>query len=198
MIKIDVTEAVKELRRRYADIDGEIDQQIAAALNDTARKARTAVSKNVRALYNIKAKDIKAALRLGYATSNHLETFVEAKGRALPLRAFPHRQTKKGVSVTIMRKRHVIQKAFVATMTSGHKGVFARGQYGKGKFAFRYKREEPNDKNDLQINELYTSSIPSAMSNKVILGLLSKQISDDFPARLSHLLGRRSKFGKIS
>jgi hypothetical protein len=45
MIKIDVTEAVKELRRRYADIDGEIDQQIAAALNDTARKARTAVSK---------------------------------------------------------------------------------------------------------------------------------------------------------
>ena len=197
MVRIDVTESVKELRRRYADIDGDINKQIAQALNHTARKARTAVSRNVRAKYNIKAKDVKAALRLGYATSNNLETFVEAKGRALPLRAFPHRQTKQGVSVSIMRKRHVIKKAFIATMRSGHKGVFARGRYGRGKFGFRYKRTEKSGKNDLQINELYTTSIPSAMSNKVILGILSKQISDDFPTRLSHLLGRTSKFGKI-
>ena len=197
MVRIEVTEAVRELRRRYADIDGDISKQIAGALNDTARKARTAVSRNVRAEYNIKAKDIKAAIRLGYATVNSLETYIEATGRALPLRAFPHRQTKQGVSVSIMKKRYVIKKAFVATMKSGHKGVFARGQYGRGKFKFRYQRTEPTNRNDLQINELHTTSIPSAMGKQSILDSLAKQINKDFPNRLSHLLGRTSKFGKI-
>jgi hypothetical protein len=197
MVRIEVTDAVRELRRRYADIEGDISKQIAGALNHTARKAKTAVSRNVRAEYNIKAKDIKAALKLGYARVNHLETYIEATGRALPLRAFPHRQTRQGVSVSIMKKRYVIKKAFVATMRSGHKGVFARGGYGKRKFNFRYQRTEPSNRNDLQINELYTTSIPSAIDKPTILNALAKQINSDFPTRLSHLLGRTSKFGKI-
>lgn len=198
MIKADVSQAVAAFRDGYRDLTGaEFNQQVARALNHTARKSKTATSKAIRAKYDIKAKDIKRAIRLGYATVNNLEASITASGRSLPVRAFRHRQTKRGVSVRIMKQRKVIQKAFVTTLKSGRQAVFARGKYNAGRFNFRYRRIRPNNQNDLPITELHTTSIPQAMGRNVILNHLANQIQEDFPKRLAHLLGRKSSFGPI-
>ena len=45
----------------------------------------------------------------------------------MPLVAYPYRQTKQGVSVEVNRgKRTLLKGAFVATMKSGHVGIFRR------------------------------------------------------------------------
>jgi hypothetical protein len=56
-----------------------------------------------------------------------MEWAIDVSGEPVPLVAYPHRQTKKGVSVEVNRgKRTLLKGAFVATMRSGHKGVFRR------------------------------------------------------------------------
>ena len=198
MVRVDVTDATNKLRGLYRDLDGrQFDTQVARALNYTAARAKTSVSQGVRAEYRIKAKDIKRAIVLRRAYVTKLEASIVAAGTSLPLRAFPHRQTRKGVSVAIMRgKRKVVQKAFVATMRSGHTGVFARGTYGGDGFKFRYKRISPPGKADTPITELRTTSVPKAMSRDAILEKVSDKIVATFPKRLSHLLGRASRYGK--
>jgi hypothetical protein len=52
---------------------------------------------------------------------------VDVSGEPVPLVAYPYRQTKQGVSVEVNRgKRTLLKGAFVATLKSGHVGVFRR------------------------------------------------------------------------
>jgi hypothetical protein len=48
-------------------------------------------------------------------------------GKEIPLAKYPARQTKRGVSVLVNKgKRKLVRGAFLATMKSGHTGVFRR------------------------------------------------------------------------
>jgi len=61
-----------------------------------------------------------------------LEARIALDGAPVALSAYPHRQTKKGVSVAVNRaKRSVVKGGFVATMRSGHKGIFRRRGAGR-------------------------------------------------------------------
>jgi hypothetical protein len=52
---------------------------------------------------------------------------VRVSGEPVPLVAYPHRQTKQGVTVEVNRgKRTLVKGSFVATMQSGHEGIFRR------------------------------------------------------------------------
>ena len=56
-----------------------------------------------------------------------MEWAVDVSGEPVPLGAYPHRQTKRGTSVEVNRgKRTLLKGAFVATLRSGHEGVFRR------------------------------------------------------------------------
>src|SRR5512139_1372286 len=94
------------------------------------RDMRAEASKRVRARKRIKASYVRKALTMRRARGSdlaRLEWAVDVSGDAVPLVAYPARQTKKGVSVEVNRgKRTLLKGAFVATMRSGHKGVFRR------------------------------------------------------------------------
>jgi hypothetical protein len=194
MAQIDVSDAVRTFRGLHTDLTGaQFDKNVAGALNHTARKVRTRTSIEVRRLYRIKAKDVKKSISLGPAMVTNLTATIRISGKRLPIRAFPHRQTRKGVSVSILKgPRRVIHKAFVSSMGNGHQGVFARGEYKAKGFGFRYKRTAPSRGNDLGISELLTTSVPQAAARKIILQKQRRGVEADFPKRLSHLLGRAS------
>lgn len=94
------------------------------------RDMRSEASKRVRERKRIKAKYIREALVLGRPKGSNISSWewsVGMKGEPVPLVAYPHRQTKRGVSVTVNRgKRTFLKSAFVATMANGHKGIFMR------------------------------------------------------------------------
>jgi hypothetical protein len=94
------------------------------------RDMRSAASKRIRARKRIKARYIGRALSLRRAKGTDIDKMswsVEVSGEPVPLVAYPHRQTKKGMSVEVNRgKRTLLKSAFVTTMRSGHKGVFRR------------------------------------------------------------------------
>jgi hypothetical protein len=94
------------------------------------RDMRSEASRRIRARKRIKSKYITRALTLGRPTGRDIADMswsLNVRGEPVPLVAYPHRQTKAGVSVEVNRgKRTLIAHAFVATMKSGHVGVFRR------------------------------------------------------------------------
>lgn len=154
------------------------------ALNKIGSQAVVATSREVRAAgYNLKIGEIKRGIKLIRATKSSLKASVVATGRPVPLIQYSARQTAKGVSVSVLRGRKVIAGAFIATMPSGHKGVFVRednarakkvGQGGKAKW------------HALPIRELFGPSIPDGMANKVVQEALQQMVVERFPKLLAH------------
>src|SRR5689334_21043309 len=114
-----------------------------AALKRALRKAgatalrdmRSEASKRIRTRKAIRPKYIRRALTLRRAKGSDIasmEWAVDVSGEPVPLIAYPHRQTKKGVSVEVNRgKRTLVKGSFAATMRSGHEGVFRRRGRGR-------------------------------------------------------------------
>jgi hypothetical protein len=94
------------------------------------RDMRSAASKRIRQRKRIKSSYIGRALSLRRSKGTDIAKMswaVQVSGEPVPLVAYPHRQTKRGVSVEVNRgKRTLLKGAFVATMRSGHMGVFRR------------------------------------------------------------------------
>lgn len=154
-------------------------QATVSTINKTMRKARVAASKEIRKIYNIKAKDIKKALVITRANRNKMYADHIVTGRRLLLSYFAPRQTKKGVTIRIKKSsgRKVVKGAFEATMKTGHKGVFKR----KGK-------------SRLPIRELTTLDLPTMYDiraedtfDKTVSREINKIFDHEFDFRLSKI-----------
>jgi len=185
-MRIDIRPAIRSIRKEAHGLAAsQVNTAIARALNHIAAKAKTRSARDIGNIYKIKKGEIKKGIAIGRAHRNRQSAAIIARGQPLPIMAFGARQVKSGVSANIMGTRRVIRGAFIATMQSGHKGVFARGQYAGYKFGFRNKRIRKTG-NDLSINELTTTSLPKAFSNNTVLTNLKTMVEDELPARLMH------------
>jgi hypothetical protein len=92
------------------------------------RAARTQASREVRARKALKASKVARALELRFPSGTQsLEWHLDVDGVAMPLTAYPFRQVADGVSVRVNRGApKLLKSAFVATMRSGHVGIFRR------------------------------------------------------------------------
>lgn len=207
MIYVDMRSTINRLRPIHAAMTSrQFNTGISRALNRTATMGRTDVTREVRERYTIRARDVRASINIVRARPVQMTAKVISKGKPLPLIGMDPRQTKRGVSVNILGQRVVINRAFIQTMRSGHRGVFARGSYTKGgktHFEFRKKRGQaqygkvfrkikgnnvPIDKPDLPISELYTLSVPAALAQHNIDKRVEGKMRVNFEKRLVHEL----------
>jgi hypothetical protein len=125
--------------RIRADIDGALrdleqlaervrDQALTRSINRTLVGVRTAVSRETRSVLNLRARDVEKVLSVRRARAGEPVGEVVVAAKAAPLIAFGARQTTRGVSVKVRRQgsRTVLRRSFIATMRSGHRGVFQR------------------------------------------------------------------------
>ncbi len=142
---------------------------VISGTNHTARKVRTAGMKAVRKIYNIKTKDIKPTIWIVKATRSKPYALFKVWGYRLGVAKFSAKQTKRGVTFKIKKGggRKRIGKAFIATMASGHVGVF--------------KRE---GKSRLPIDEKLTISVPEMFGSKKVTTAMQTVINRDLAARV--------------
>jgi hypothetical protein len=131
MTEISVTIDLKEIQALSAQkLSPAIVRALRKAGSTALRDMRAELSKRVRERKRIKAGTIRRALRVRRARGSRIEDMewaIDVAGDAVRVTEYPHRQTKRGVSVEINRgQRSLIRGGFVATMPSGHKGVFVR------------------------------------------------------------------------
>lgn len=146
------------------------------AMSTSARDMRSTASKRVRARKRLRVKLVNRALvtRRARVTTQGIQGEWGVDVRADPVRLsdYPHRQLKKGVSAAVNKgKRSRIQGAFVATMGTGHKGVFVR----KGK-------------SRLQIRELLASRPADALLHKGEAEAVQKRGRESFVRTFGRVL----------
>lgn len=105
----------------------EITGAISGALNKTLPKTRTEIIRTVRAELNLKASDVRERITILRASPGKLRASIRVSRKAIPLVKYNARQTRLGASVGVRKgSRQTILHSFLATMKSGHKGVFVR------------------------------------------------------------------------
>ena len=170
--------AIAESRKALDPL--EVKRALAASLNRTATKAKTATSVYIRKEYAVKAADVKKTISMGKANAQRLESHVQSEGKPMPVAAFVTSQTAKGVTVRIKKagKRKLIKSAF---KLAGR--VRARGEYVGGVFKPSPEREPAHS--------LLTLAIPTAMASDFVSAKLKALAQDFLPKRFAHELDFR-------
>lgn len=117
------------------------------AIRETAPQAKTMIHVGTRRMYTIKASAFrKSDIKLKQASKRNLRAILSVGGKALPLRASYRTRAnskKKAAKAMIKTSSNLKElelksggrsfKAFLATMKSGHEGIFQRvpGEYMK-------------------------------------------------------------------
>jgi hypothetical protein len=130
-----------------------------AAGSSALRAMRAEGSRRIREKKGIQASKIDAALQLSFPSSK-LEWTLIAKAKPMRLFAFGARQVGRGVSVEVTKgKRTIVKHAFIATMQSGHTGVFMRqgNKQIMRKGRYKGKARQP-------IKELFSASVAPALA----------------------------------
>ena len=197
-IEISVRSDIERVFKRFSNVNqAELAKATARALNRVISSARSAAVKEIRKKYNINPKFLQEklnnkenrynALKIWKAFPNNLTATLKAYGKPIPLIAFPSKQTKEGVEVSVIKgKSKALKGAFITTTKSGHRSVFSRGKYAAGQFNFRKGRIKPYPLPDLPITQLTTTSIRTAIVTPSILSAMKIKVETEMPKRLEH------------
>lgn len=176
-VRSDVKKATKALTKAERKI---IPAATSSALNKTATTVRRKILKEVSVSTGALQKDLKNNAYI--IKSNQRKLWATIVGRpnliALAKTGRP-KQTPRGAAAGRGPRRRVYKNTFVATMKSGHEGIFIR------------KR-----KTRLPIRELFVASVSREMSEtlrKVISQLGEKRFLEIFPHELQYRLSRLRK-----
>lgn len=82
-----------------------VNDVVRGTINKLAQQSRTQLSKDVRAVYAVKASAVNRVLTLDRAKKSRPEAFVFASGQRIPLRDFGAKKTARGVSVRVRKDR---------------------------------------------------------------------------------------------
>lgn len=129
-ISLDGTPAVIA---RYQALKQKLPNALARAINRTIGSVRTVMVREIAGDIGSSSKGVRDALSLREAVPERPEAILGAKLKRIPLIQFnatgpePSRGRGRGVSYKLgSQGRNRIQTAFIATMPSGHRGVFVR------------------------------------------------------------------------
>jgi hypothetical protein len=135
---------------------------LARSLNRAGVSGQTALVRAVAADTGIAHKNIKREIQLDKATRSLPIVAMTIRGRRIPLIAFgargpePSKGRGKGVTYRLPGGRGRVGEAFIATMQSGHRGVFRR----KPGFQRSTRHGPPPTRPQLPIMELRGPSLP--------------------------------------
>lgn len=121
-----------ELRKQLETLGNAAPVVLARALNRGVTSGRAAMTRVIASDTGISSRAIGAEIRVEKAQRSRPVAAVEIAGRRIPLIAFqargpePSRGRGRGVSYRLPSGRGRVGDAFIATMPSGHRGVFKR------------------------------------------------------------------------
>lgn len=195
-ITIDKTDLLSVERSMGAIRKGAPDA-IRFATNDSLSALKTAASREIRNHVTAKAKYVNRDITIKKMYVSDMSANVTAKGLPLPLVAYKHSKTMKGMKIQVLKKgiAKLVKHSFKATMKSGHEGIFWRQKRegGTGKWpAGKYKTLPSPQvgsslrKYQLKITERYGPRVPDVLKQDEVLGPILQEASDRYDARLEY------------
>ena len=196
-VTIESKESLEKVQKLFKEqlSEKQILKTTAFAINETARRSRDLIKKDIKSTYTINKKYLErlAYIKPASGTVSGLYAEVHLSHRPTPMIGFTYQQQGKrgGVTVEIKRGKSVLLKrAFVRTMRSGHAGIFMTGRYIANKFMPVYERT-PNRKT--RITELKTGSPFGMGSSPEMQRKVQSYVIEHLPKRTSALLQQKIK-----
>lgn len=156
---------IKNVQKRLGDLQHKAPTAMSRAINKTITHVRKSMSDEVRKEYIVKAGTAKKTIRVKKASSSNLSgEAVSSSSEKIPLKGFTVSPAKRNPDMSDFYKSQVKRSSslkaltgssdrsagFIATMKSGHVGVF----------------ERQKDAGRLPIAELYGPAIPSMLASR--------------------------------
>lgn len=170
-MKLTISHNLQEVQQAIDRLHKDVAAQATArAVNRTIEQAKTAMSREIRAEFNISASKVNESLRINRATYKNglyqIEASLESpskRGRSLNLINFDARTTRQGVTVRIKKGggRKLLKGAFIAN---------------QGRTVFRRVGKER-----LPIEALQTIEVANMFNTKRINACVVKFMLDKFP-----------------
>jgi hypothetical protein len=192
-----------ELKLTISKINAGSAAAIRFATNDVLAGVRTESVKHIGAKVTLKAAVIRRYFQVNKMQVSSLSADIECKSKPIPLIEFSARSVLKGVSLKVLKsgQRDTVRHAFIATMKSGHTGVFWREENRRGnKWPVGKRRVLPSPKQkgyrgsleelQLPIHELYGPRVPDIFDDPDIIQPVLANASTRFDDRLEHHTNR--------
>jgi hypothetical protein len=104
-----------------------LDKAVALALVDTAKNSITKASSLIAKRTGLKVATVKTRINYDMVRQGDRLVVIRSSRRPIPLIEFRSaRQAGAGVRVNVWGRAQIIQGAFIATMPTGHRGVYRR------------------------------------------------------------------------
>jgi hypothetical protein len=185
MIRIDATNlSLSELRRKFDP--KKVDRADRIAIDRTAKKIRTQVSKDVRVVYNVKARDISSTVKIIRRTKGSLEQRILLYiGGHIPLSKFSPRQKKvmsargprRGVTVRVRKDRG-------RKLVGKRSGFHGAGFMTKGRVMARKTHERTSHR------VVYGPAIPQMVANESVVENYQTRVRREYPIELERALNK--------
>ena len=179
MIRLSVRADIRRVTKNLKMTRRQIGVMVGRAINKAARFNRTHMARDVRAMTSLRVGKINRAMVLRLASGSvlsRLEASVKAKRERQSLSYFQRPiQTAKGVKVTAWGIRKLYPHTFMATMDSGHVGIFSRAK--------RVQKRVGR----LPLHELHGPEIPETMALREIMDRARDRSSKKFLKELKRL-----------
>lgn len=143
-VKVDL-ESLRGLKAKLRDDPAGIRKQLAGAVNDTAKHAKSFVSREIRKHVPLKKKRLDRFIDRTYASPSKLNAEVTVSDdKALPLKLFGARPSKKGIRVRFDKQGQFATEAFTAQgQKIGLSSAFVVDKLGGNIFARRGPKRLP-------------------------------------------------------
>jgi hypothetical protein len=193
-----------EMRKMIETFKGGSPIVIIRATNDTLSGVKTQSAKLIGAKVTATAKTIKAHFKVKKMYKADMSAVIDCTGKPLALIKYSAKEikskTSRGIRARILKAKGstIIDHAFIATMTSGHKGAYWRVDNRRGKDwpVKRARRVQPWEKGHkyakfrLPIHELYGPPIAEIYNDPDIINPVMTDANTKLQARLEYHTGR--------
>lgn len=104
-----------------------LDKAVALGLVDTAKSAQSKAASLIAKRVGMKVAVVKSRIYYDQVRQGDRQVVIRSSRKPIPLIEFRGaRETGAGVRVNVWGRSQIIQGAFIATMRTGHRGVFRR------------------------------------------------------------------------
>lgn len=193
MIKLRCTIDAHQVQAGLEALGKEAPRASMRAINRTLQSVNTQAVRGIAGDLGILQKHVRDTLRIYRANTNNLRGSLQGTGRRIPLIDFkargPEPSRGRGAVTAISKgTRKPYPGAFIATMRSGHRGVFVRkgASVKKSRGAWGF---------NLPIKELFGPSVPYIF-RKHIRAALKSFAGSELAKNLRHEIGYLLTFGK--
>lgn len=186
---------VKQFKQFLALQKDESKKILSRAINKTLPGVRTDAVDEIYKVLALTKTTIRKYMTIKKSTANNLTGIFDVTGKPIPLINYQATSVKAGVSVRILRgeSKTTVKHAFIATMKSGHRGVFWREDKRRGavwpigvKRAIPTWDVLPGEKYRLKIHELYGMRASDVLDHGTHMQVVLQKAGDRYDANASH------------